>query len=103
MYPHERSLVKQMQDKPFVLLGVNSDGNLNVLKDVIQSENINWRSWWDGQAGPITRAWQVTTSPTIYLIDHKGIIRKRYVGAPREAVLEQILNQMLSTADGEPE
>ena len=26
MYPHERSLVKKMEGKPFVLLGVNSDG-----------------------------------------------------------------------------
>ena len=25
MYPHERSLVKEMENKPFVLLGVNSD------------------------------------------------------------------------------
>ena len=25
MYPHERSLVKTLEDKPFALLGVNSD------------------------------------------------------------------------------
>ena len=27
MYPHERSLVKKMEGKPFVLLGVNSDAD----------------------------------------------------------------------------
>ena len=25
MYPHERSLVERMKDKPFALIGVNSD------------------------------------------------------------------------------
>ena len=25
MYPHERSLVKKLAEKPFALLGVNSD------------------------------------------------------------------------------
>ena len=25
MYPHERSLVERLKDKPFALIGVNSD------------------------------------------------------------------------------
>ena len=27
MYPHERSLVKTLADKPFALIGVNSDAD----------------------------------------------------------------------------
>ena len=32
MYPHERSLVKRLADKPFTLLGINSDANKKQLK-----------------------------------------------------------------------
>ena len=28
MYPHERSLVEEMKDKPFALIGVNSDPDI---------------------------------------------------------------------------
>ena len=49
MYPHERSLVENMAGRPFALLGVNTDDDLAQLKHVIQKEQINWRSWWDGE------------------------------------------------------
>ena len=32
MYPHERSLVKRLKDKPFALIGVNSDANKETLR-----------------------------------------------------------------------
>ena len=48
MYPHERSLVSKLKDKPFVLLGINSDQNRDELKKVLEKEQITWRSWWDG-------------------------------------------------------
>ena len=34
MYPHERSLVKRLKDKPFALIGVNSDADLDELREV---------------------------------------------------------------------
>lgn len=77
MYAHERSLVERMQDRPFALLGVNSDADREKLKQVIVDEKITWRSWWDGGStdGPISTAWGVGAWPTIYLIDHDGVIR----------------------------
>ncbi len=49
MYPHERSLVKRLQDqeKRFVLLGINSDEDREELKKTLEKEQITWRSWWD--------------------------------------------------------
>ena len=44
MYPHERSLVKKMKDKPFALIGVNSDPRPKVKAAKIR-ENITWRSF----------------------------------------------------------
>jgi thiol-disulfide isomerase/thioredoxin/tRNA A-37 threonylcarbamoyl transferase component Bud32 len=82
MYPQERRMVERLKDRPFALLGVNCDDNKSdVLRD-IQRQGISWRSWWDGGQGDlrIAKKWQVTAFPTIYVLDHKGIIRYRYTG-----------------------
>ena len=77
MYPHERSLVKAMENKPFVLIGINSDPSKDVLKKVIADEKMTWRSFWDGgnTSGPIATKWNVHGWPTLYLLDGKGVIR----------------------------
>src|SRR5262249_46243086 len=80
MYPHERSLVQKFQDKPFVLLGVNSDDDREMVKRVVQEESLTWRSWWngpDGTWGPIATQWQVDGWPSFYLIDARGVLRFR--------------------------
>ena len=38
MYPHERSLVEELKDKPFAILGVNSDKDLAALKPRLAEE-----------------------------------------------------------------
>ena len=59
MYPHERSLVERFQGKPFTLLGVNTDSSREELKQAIEQNHLTWRSWYDGQPGPICTAWRV--------------------------------------------
>jgi len=82
MYPHERSLVNRMKDRPFVLLGVNSDINRERTREVCKAKNLTWRSWWDrNTSGPISRKWNISGWPTIYIIDHKGVIRAKSVGS----------------------
>ena len=87
MYPHERSLVKRLENEPFALIGVNSDKDLEKLQDVLKEENITWRSFWngpEGTGGPISKAWNVSGWPTIYILDAEGKIR--YKGARGEAM-----------------
>jgi hypothetical protein len=80
MYPHERSLVKRLKGKPFALIGINSDPK-NHLRDVIKKQEMTWRSWWDGgdTSGPIATQWNIHGWPTIYVLDHKGVIRVKEV------------------------
>jgi hypothetical protein len=85
MYPHERSLVKKMEGKPFALIGVNSDRDREALKEVLKKEQITWRSFWNGPqgtGGPISTSWKVHGWPTLYMIDAKGIIRYKWYGSP---------------------
>src|SRR4051794_28280369 len=76
MYPHERSLVKRMENKPFALLGINSDKDKEHIKQRMTEEKITWPVWWDKSTdGPIAKAWNIEGWPTIFVLDSKGIIR----------------------------
>src|SRR5919109_5582761 len=94
MYPHERSLVKRLEGKPFALLGVNSDTK-DRLKQVIRKEKMTWKSWWDGgdTEGPIATKWNVSGWPTIYVLDHKGVIRDKGV---REKAMDKAVDTLLA-------
>ena len=100
MYPHERSLVKRLADKPFVLLGVNSDESRDEVKKIIEKEQLTWRSWWDGGStdGPIQVSYNVQHWPTIYVLDHKGVIR--YIDV-REKALDEAIDTLLAEAEKE--
>jgi peroxiredoxin len=91
MYPHERSLVKRLADKPFVILGVNSDEDREALKKTVEKERLTWRSFWDGRRpGPIATAYNVQAWPTIFVLDAKGVIRYTSVGADEKKLDETI-------------
>ena len=93
MYPHERSLVDEMKDKPFAIVGVNSDEDLAKLKPRLAAERITWRSFWNGPNGtdgPIAKAWHVKGWPTVYVIDHEGVIRHKGHGSPTTAMDEAL-------------
>ena len=78
MFPHERSLVRKLADKPFAIIGVNSDDDLDSIRKTTNEKSITWRSFWNGElgtGGPISKEWCVSSWPTTYLIDQDGVIR----------------------------
>ncbi len=96
MYPHERSLVKRLENKPFALLGVNSDPKDKV-EAALKRENITWRSFWDGgtTGGPIATKYDVHGWPTIYVLDAKGVIRYKNVrGEEMDRAVDALLKEM---------
>ena len=96
MSPHERSLVKRLSDKPFVLLGINSDEDREEIQKTIKDESITWRSWWDNGSpeGPIQTQWQVTQRPAIYILDAKGIIRFKNIEEEKlDAAIDSLLEE----------
>ena len=80
MYPHERSLVNEMKDKPFALIGVNSDQTLERAKKAIEENNLNWRSFQNKPAGSekaISADWAVRGWPTVVVLDAEMRIHYR--------------------------
>ena len=98
MYPHERSLVERLKDEPFALIGVNSDKDLDKLRPRLEEEEITWRSFWNGPAGtngPISKAWNVSGWPTIYILDQEGVIRfKNLRGEAMDRAVDQLLDEI---------
>jgi hypothetical protein len=98
MYPHERSLVKRLENRPFALIGINSDRDRDELKKVLENEKITWRSFWNGGStdGPISNAWKVRGWPTIYVLDANGVIRARDV---RGEAMDHAVDELLAELD----
>ncbi len=96
MYPHERSLVNEMQGRPFSLLGVNNDGEIDRVKTAVKENDLNWRSWWDGDDGPIVKDFGISSFPTIFLVDHTGVIRYKNL---RGASLEHAIQMLVAEAE----
>jgi len=99
MFPHERSLVKDLADQPFAIIGVNSDKSPEELRQKNAAESITWRSFFDGGGtdGPISTQWNVRAWPTIFVLDAKGVIR--FKGLRGEA-LEDAVRELLAEMDG---
>jgi hypothetical protein len=101
MFPHERSLVKQLAGKPFVLLGINGDDNDPKLKTKNEKRQITWRSFKNAQSGKPSHSddWNLEGWPTLYLIDHQGIIRKKWVGSPGEKIIDQSIEELVAAME----
>ena len=94
MLPHEKALVERLKDKPFALIGINSDGDAAAVRKLLAEQGITWRNAIDvSTEGPWARAWTVSGWPTIYVLDHKGVIRFRDV---RDEELETAVNALLA-------
>ena len=91
MIPHNRALVETYKDKPFALIGINSDGSRSALQKIIKEQNINYRNAVDGSTkGPIAKTWNISGWPTIYVIDAAGVIRAQVLGADNRKLTEAI-------------
>ncbi len=97
MIPHERSLVKRLEGKPFALLGINSDQDRLSTLQRCRSEGVIWRNWFDGEEGPIAAAWNIRVYPAIYVLDHKGVIRfKNLSGEAMDKALDKVVDELLA-------
>jgi peroxiredoxin len=86
-YPHERQLVTRLRDKPFALLGVNTDADKETLRTLISSGKVTWKCWWDSAMdGPICKAWNVQGFPSAVVLDANGVIRHSAVGLRGESL-----------------
>lgn len=99
MFPFERELIKELKNRPFALVGVNSDSR-EECKRAQRESNLNWRSVWDGgdTHGTVSKMYRVHNWPTIVIIDAKGIVRFRTEGLDKRQ-LKRVLNRLLKEVE----
>lgn len=94
MLPHEKEMVKRLKNKPFALLGINSDGDRSVVQKILKEQGITWRQAIDGStSGPLAQQFNVRGWPTIYILDKKGVIRYRDL---RDQEMENAVMKLLA-------
>ena len=90
--------MKNLADKPFALLGVNgNDYPPPKLKQVMDKEKLNWRSFTDHH--DISPKWSTRGTPTYYVIDPKGVIRYKWFGYPGVKTLDTALDKLIKEAE----
>jgi len=94
MLPHEREMVARLKDRPFTLLGINSDPSRSALKKIMEENKITWPNIYAGPPGEnqIAEKWNVQGWPTIYILDHEGRIAHRDL---RDEEMEQAVMKLL--------
>ena len=99
MIPHEREMVEKMKDKPFLLVSFSADDKKETLEKFLEKEPMPWTHWWDnGPESPVLKKFRVRAFPTLYLMDHSGIIRHKWVGAPSNEELDKAVEVLVKEA-----
>ena len=89
------------------MIGVNVNGyDVKKLKEVMDKEKMTWRTFVD--PGSIVGTWNLPGTPTYYILDHKGVIRYKWVGSPAGYKLgglpdEQVIDAAIEKLIGEAE
>jgi hypothetical protein len=97
--------VTNLKDRPFALIGVHIGGSsAKQLKKTMEKEKLPWRSFvdaGDAGAGPIATRWNLSTTPTFYVIDHRGVIRYKWAGAPGAKVMDVALDRLIKAVEAD--
>ena len=96
--PFERQLMEQHAGRPFTVIGVNTGDPKNKAASVMKEQKMNWPSFFDGEDGPIITKWNISSFPTVFLIDAKGVIRMK--DQPDDYVLKQAVAEAVDQAEG---
>jgi thiol-disulfide isomerase/thioredoxin len=98
---HKRKLVERFAGRPFSPVGANVDEDRDAAKPVVEKHQLTWRSFWCGPKGgssDIPRAWNVRGWPTVYVIDHTGVIRSKTARGP---ALDRLLDDLVKRAEAD--
>lgn len=101
LLPFNRALVKEMEGRPFELLGVNSDTDRIYARKVELTQKISWRSFWNGGSrfGDISTTWAVEKWPVLYVIDANGVVQMRSAGGHNKDEILKLIEKLVSETE----
>jgi thiol-disulfide isomerase/thioredoxin len=79
--PHIRSIAKQFEGQPLIVLSVSLDSDEQKWKDFIQHNDMTWMQYRDGGwAGPVAQLFEVRSIPRTFTIDSDGVLQDEHIG-----------------------
>ena len=63
----------------------------------MEKNKLNWRSFVRDDA--VAVQWNHPSTPAYYVLDHKGIIRHKWVGNPGERAIDMALDRLIAEAE----
>ena len=64
----------------------------------MDKEKLTWRSFADHRHS-ICETWNLTVTPTLFVIDANGVIRHKWFGSPGDKSLDTALERLLQEAE----
>jgi thiol-disulfide isomerase/thioredoxin len=94
--PHMRSIAKDFQGQPLVVLSVSLDSDEQKWKDFIAKNGMTWLHYRDGGfTGPVSKMFSVEAIPHTFTIDADGVLQDEHIG---DASIEGKLKKLVSRA-----
>ncbi len=95
--------MKEMKNRPFALIGVNSDGDLDKIRAIVKKKNLNWRSFQNkpkGAKNPISQDWAVRGWPTMVVLDEDmRIVYRGHNGNQAISKVKMLVKKLESSKD----
>lgn len=94
--PHMRSIARNFQGQPLVILSVSLDTDDRKWKEFVEKNEMSWLHYRDGGFnGPIAKMFGVEAIPHTFTIDADGVLQDEHIG---DASIEGKLKKLVSHA-----
>ena len=94
MYPECRELVRAFKDRPFQLISIMGDDKEDTVIEAHDSGEISWLTTWEGRHGATVEKWNITSWPSVFIIDHQGVIHStESTSVDRRKMLEKLIKR----------
>ena len=94
--PHMRTIAKNFQGQPLVVLSVSLDADEQKWKDFIEKNGMTWLQYRDGGfTGPVAKMFAVEAIPHTFTIDADGVLQDERIG---DASIEGKLKKLVGRA-----
>lgn len=93
MIPHHVELTERLKDKPFKILSVSCDRDQETLETFLEETSMPWDHWWVDQDSEFKKTLNIASFPTIYVLDHNGVIRYKNI---RDENLDKAIDELLA-------
>jgi len=103
MIPSNAKLVEDLEGKPFAFVSISSDEKKDTVTEFLESNKMPWVHWWQGAKGKPSEDWDINGIPTVYVIDHKGVIRHKQVGynPKKEDAIGNLVKKLIKEAEAD--